>query len=142
MPRLSSTRSHALGANWQAVNEDRDRLDNVQEYGMVVIEAEVTADATGGIVAFEAPFDMRITDVIVRATATQADGTLTPRKGSDAMCTAIDCAADGELERMAEGATNVDRLVLDAGDEVTLIAAGGADPEHNRGMVTFLGKRL
>jgi hypothetical protein len=98
---------------------------------------DVAADATGAPTAFTAPFAMRITDIHVIATATSGSGTILPMKGSDAICTAIACATDGAVARMAAGVDDT-KLTLAAGDVVKVDANGSTD----RGIVVFTGYRL
>ena len=113
-------------------------LKETQAYAPVVITYEVAADSTGAPTAFTAPFAMQILDIIVQCKATVGGGTITPQKGSDAMCTAIACATDGAVTRMSAGVTTPARLVLASGDLVKVDAANAGD----RGLVTFIGKRL
>ena len=104
----------------------------------VVFEYAITADASDGdLTAFTAPFAMRLTDITVRATATEGDGTVTPKKGTDAMCTAITCAVDKVVTSWSEG-VEAAHILLAAGDEVK-VETNGAD---DRGVVTFTGVRL
>ena len=106
----------------------------------VVFEYAVTATAAAGLTAFVAPFPMRISFVSVRATATHGNGTLQPRKATDAMCTAITCAVDKVVTNWSEGVESA-HITLAAGDTVTVIATG--DTEANvRGVITFFGVRL
>ena len=90
-----------------------------------------------------APFPLRIVDIIVKANATNASGTLVPQKGSDAMCTGITCAADGAVSRLAAGAVvaNDARLTLATGDQVKILSSGGT-AANTRGHVTFIGVRV
>ena len=109
----------------------------------LVYSYTVAADATGAPTAFTAPFAMRIDDIIVQATATSGSGTITPINagtagtGTDAMCTAITCAADGAVTHMSAGADDT-KLLLAVGEIVKVDAAGATD----RGIVTFIGHRV
>ena len=120
------------------------RVENVKElnqYSPIVAKYAVTADTTTAAVAFIAPCAMQLLDFSVLAQATNGGGTLTPRKGdTDAICTAIACATDGAVARMAAGAVvaNVARTVLAKGDKVYVIANGAAD----RGILTITGIRI
>jgi hypothetical protein len=109
-------------------------------YGPVVFKFAITVDSTVAKAAFVAPFAMQILDITVLAQATSGGGTVTPRKGVDAMCTAIGMATDGTVTRFAAGAVvaNAARLTLAAGDTVNIITAGAAD----RGIITFTGVRV
>lgn len=107
------------------------------QYAPVVFTYKITADATGNPTAFTAPFAMEIDDIHVIATATSGGGTVTPKKGTDAICTAIACATDGVVARMAAGVDGT-KLVLAAGDTVGVDTNGAND----RGIVVFLGHRV
>ena len=104
---------------------------------------DVDADRSSIVTAFTAPYAMRIVDIIVEGRAASTNGVLTPSKGADAMCTAIDCAVDGEIKRMAEGAAEATkaRRILAAGDLVR-VTAGGDDASITRGLITFVGVRI
>jgi hypothetical protein len=116
------------------------QLEELDQYSPIVIKYAVTADATTALTAFIAPVAMQILDISVLAQATSGSGTLTPQKGADAMCTAITCATDGSVGRMAAGAVvaNAARLTLAKGDTVKVAANGAAD----RGIITFIGIRV
>lgn len=118
-------------------------LNDLEAYSPIVINYAVTADATTAQTAFVAPYAMRIIDIMVKANATNASGTLVPRKGADAMCTGITCAADGAISRMVAGAVvaNDARLVLAKGDTVVVISVGGTTAA-TRGYVSFIGTKI
>lgn len=109
----------------------------------VVFSYEVSADATGAPTAFVAPVNLYVVDVIVEARATSGGATLailnagTAGSGTDAMCTAIACAADGAVTRMSAGADDT-KLLLPKGTYVK-VDASAADV---RGRVTFIGIRV
>ena len=115
------------------------QLNELQTSPAVFTRA-ITADTTTASVAFIAPFAMQIVDITVIAQATSGGGTVTPRKGADAMCTAIAMATDGAVTRLGAGAVvaNAARLILAKGDTVNVITAGATD----RGIVTFTAVRL
>ncbi|MBA4274016.1 MAG: hypothetical protein C0436_00020 [Alphaproteobacteria bacterium] len=119
------------------------KLDELDVYSPVIINYNADSDHTSAKQAFVAPFAMRIVDIIVKANATNASGTLVPRKGADAMCTGIACATDGTVSRLAAGATvaNDARLSLVAGDIVNIISSGGT-AANTRGFVTFIAVRV
>ena len=119
------------------------QINELNQYSPVVFTFAVTADASTALNAFVAPFPMRILDVIVKANATNASGTLVPQKGSDAMCTGITCAADGAVSRLVAGAVvaNDARLTLATGDQVKVQSVGGTTA-NTRGFVTFIGIRV
>lgn len=119
------------------------QINEFNQYSPVVISYDVAADASTAVSAFVAPFAMRILDVIVKATATNSSGALVPQKGADAMCTAIACATDGTVSRLAAGAVvaNDARLTLAKGDTVKILSSGGT-AANTRGYVTFIGVRV
>lgn len=116
------------------------QINDLNQYGGVTIKYDIVADATGTLAAFVAPFPMQILDIHVIAQATSGGGTVTPKKGTDAMCTAIACATDGAIARLAAGAVVANKafLILAAGDTVNVTTAGAAD----RGIVVFQGVRV
>lgn len=119
------------------------KVKDIQDYAPVAITFAITADATGEPVAFTAPFAMEIVDVIVQARAAATGQTVTPinagpaGSATDAMCTAIACAADGVVAHMAAGAAAT-KLRLAAGDIVKVNASANTV----RGLVTFLAVRV
>ena len=106
----------------------------------VVFEYAVAADASTAVTAFTAPFAMRIAFISVRCTVNNADGTLVPRKGSDGMCTGIDCAVDKAIVNWSAGVETA-HIALAAGDTVTVRSVGGT-AANTRGVITFTGVRL
>lgn len=120
------------------------KMKDLQDYAPVAINYAVTADAkTGALTAFVAPFAMDIVDIIVQARAAEENATLTlinagqAGSATDAMCTAIACAADGTVTHMSAGA-DATKLRLAAGDIVKV----GASKDTVRGLVTFIGVRV
>ena len=109
-------------------------------YQPIIIEKAITSTAASAVLAFTAPYAMRIVDVIVRATATKTNGALQPLKATDGMCTTIACATSGNVVHMSAGA-NATHLTLAAGDTVNLIATGDAAAEVT-GVVTFIAVRV
>jgi len=107
------------------------------------LDRSAAAFSAAPVAVFTAPFAMRIDDIIVNAQATEGSGVVTPTKGTDAICTAIACAADGAVTHMSAGAVvaNKARLVLAAGDIVNVQASGGT-ATNIRGIVTVLGHRI
>lgn len=93
---------------------------------------------------FTAPFAMRIIDVIVTGQATETNGAVTVYKGTDAIGTAIACAADGTVSHLAAGVAvaNKARMVLAAGDVVNAKVTAGTDATLVRGIVTVVCQRL
>ena len=124
------------------IGDTQDDVAVLTARGAVVFEKTIDASAAmTPRLAFTAPFAMRITDVIVRATANDTDGTLVPKKGTNAMCAGIPCAAAGTVSHMAADA-NGTYLTLDTGDEVNLQTGAGTAQGSIRGVVTFEGIRL
>jgi|GEM_PF-3083660 len=119
------------------------RLRTLELYSPFIYTYEIAADATGAPTAFTAPYDLRITDIIAESQASESGATVTPidagsaGSGTDAMCTAIACAADGAVTHMSAGADNT-HLLLSEGDVVKV------DASHStvRGFVTFIGYRV
>lgn len=109
----------------------------------VVFSYEVAADATGAPIAFVAPCDLYVIDVIVEARATSSAATLAiinaglAGSGTDAMCTAIACAADGAVTHMSAGADDT-KLLLPKGT-VVKVDASASDV---RARVSFVGTRV
>jgi len=109
----------------------------------VVFSYEVAADATGAPVAFVAPCDLYLIDIIVEARATSGGATLSPinagtaGSGTDAMCTAIACAADGAVTHMSAGADDT-KLLLPKGTVVKVDASAN----DVRARVSFIGIRV
>ena len=115
------------------------QLDELQ-YSPAIFKYDISADTSTAKAAFVAPFAMQIVDITVNCQATVSNGTVTPRKATDAMCTAIACATDGVVSRLAAGTVvaNAARLILAKGDTVNVITANAGD----RCIVTFLAVRL
>ena len=107
-----------------------------------IISYTIGADATGAPVAFRAPCDLYIVDIIVEARATSGAATVSPinagaaGSGTDIMCTAIACAADGAVTHMSAGADDT-KLILAKGDYVKVDASAS----DVRGRVTFIAER-
>ena len=142
-------------------SNEAKRLDNSNpEFERVSAFQKINERQTGAVVAFTldksgaafnaaaapvftAPYAMRIIDVIVTGCAAQNDGAVTVYKGTDAICTAIACAADGAVTHMSAGAdvANKARMVLAAGDVINAQAVGGT-AENIRGIVTVVCQSL
>lgn len=107
------------------------------------LDRSTAAFSAAPALIFTAPYAMRIDDVIVNAQATEGSGVATVYKGTDAICTAIACAADGAVTHMSAGAVvaNKARLVLAAGNTVNVQASGGT-ATNIRGIITVLGHRV
>lgn len=107
------------------------------------LDRSAAAFSAAAALVFTAPYAMRIDDVIVNAQATEGSGTVKVLKDTDEICTAIACAADGAVTHMSAGAVvaNKARLVLAAGDTVSVQAAGGT-ATNIRAIVTVLAHRV
>lgn len=107
------------------------------------LDKSAAAFSAAAAEVFTAPYAMRITDAIALAQADSASGTVKVMKGTDEICTALTCAADGVPSHMVAGAVvaNKARLVLAAGDKINVQAAGGT-ATNIRAIVTVIGQRL
>lgn len=129
---------------FNGVGKTRVQVANEEiAYGPVVFTYTVAADATTAVTAFTAPFAFRVLDIIVKANATNASGTLVPQKGATALCTGITCAADGAVSRLAAGAVTANdaNLTFAAGDLFKIASVGGTTA-NTRGHVTVIGVRV
>ena len=109
----------------------------------VIVSYEISSDATGSPVAFVSPCDMYIVDIIVEGRATSGAATVNvinagiAGSATDAVCTAIACAADGAVTHMSSGADDT-KLIVTKGT-IVKVDASAADV---RGRVTFIGVRV
>lgn len=109
----------------------------------VIISYAMAGDSTASPIAFRAPCDMYVVDVIVEARATSSVATVSiinagaAGSGTDAMCTAIACAADGAVTHMSAGADDT-KLLLAKGTYVKVDASAS----DVRGRITFLAERV
>jgi hypothetical protein len=92
---------------------------------------------------FTAPYAMRITDVTVTACAASTNGVATILKATNAIGTAITCAVDGVVARLAAGVVVANKayLVLAAGD-IVYATAGGDTAASTRAIITVFGHRI
>jgi hypothetical protein len=93
---------------------------------------------------FIAPYAMRIIDGIVTGCADEENGAVTIYKGTDAIGTAIACAADGAVSHLAAGVVvaNKAHMVLAAGDTVNARVTAGTTATDVRGIVTVVCQRI
>lgn len=93
---------------------------------------------------FTAPYAMRIIDVIVTACATEENGAVTVFKGTDALGTAIACAADGAVTHLSAGVVVANKafMVLAAGDIISAQATAGTAVADVRAIVTVVCQAL
>jgi hypothetical protein len=108
------------------------------------LDKSAAAFNAAAVPVFTAPFAMRIIDVIVTGQAAQTNGAVTVYKGTDAIGTAIACAADGTVSHLAAGVAVVNkaRMVLAAGDVVNAKVTAGTEADKVRGIVTVVCQRL
>lgn len=85
---------------------------------------DITSDASGGL-SYRVPRAGVVTDVEVVCTAANGGGTVTVRKGTDAISDAIACAV---LDTVARAATlDQDFTTFAAGDTISVITNGAGD---------------
>ena len=120
---------------FQKINERQ--TGGVVAFTLDKSEAEFSSKA---VAVFTAPYAMRIIDVIATGWADVVGGTAKIMKGTDEICTAIACAADGAVTHMSAGA-NKARMVLAAGDVINAQAAGGT-AANIRGIITVVCQSL
>jgi len=122
------------------------KINERQTGGVVAFTLDKSAGAfnTEEVAVFTAPCAMRIVDVIVTACATENDGAVTVYKGTDAIGTAIACAADGVVTHISAGVAvaNKARMVLAAGDVVNAKVTAGTDATKVLGIVTVVCQSL
>lgn len=108
------------------------------------LDKSAAAFNAAAVPVFTAPFAMRIIDVIVTGQATETNGAVTVYKGTDAIGTAIACAADGTVSHLAAGVAEANKalMVLAAGDVVNAQVTAGTDATLVRGIVTVVCQRL
>lgn len=114
--------------------------------GVVAYTLDKSAGAfnAAAVPVFTAPFAMRIIDVIVTGQVTETNGAVTVYKGTDAIGTAIACAADGAVSHLAAGVAVANKalMVLAAGDVVNAQVTAGTDATLVRGIVTVVCQAL
>ena len=111
---------------------------NVVAYTLDKSAAPFSAAA---VEVFTAPYAMRIIDAIALAQADSTNGTVKVMKGTDEICTALVCAANGVPSHMVAGVANKARLVLAAGDKINVQADGGT-ATNIRAITTIICQRL
>jgi len=110
---------------------------NVVAYTLDKSAAPFSAAA---VEVFTAPYAMRIIDAIALAQADSANGTVKIMKGTDEICTALVCAANGVPSHIVAG-VNKAHMVLAAGDKINVQAAGGTATDI-RAITTIICQRL
>ena len=121
------------------------KINERQTGGVVAFTLDKSAAAFNAAAAavFTAPYAMRIIDVIVTGCAAVEGGTAKIMKGTNEICTAIACAADGAVTHISAGVAvaNKAHMVLAAGDVINAQAAGGS-AENIRGIITVVCQSL
>lgn len=112
-----------------------DRIRDLEENALVELSYEVAADLTGGLDAIRCPFDLEVLDVIAQARATSGSGTVTARKVTDDISSAVVMAADKAIERTVS--IDIAYSLFTEGQYINLVTAGAAD----RGLVTVVARR-
>jgi len=115
-------------------NSIGDAVSSLSTGSLCCVKVSITADATGEL-AVTIPFDFELVDVIVQARATSGSGTVTVKKGVNAITNAIVMDTDTTITRA--GTINDAYSSLVVGDTVTVDTANAAD----RGLVTLVGIR-
>jgi len=105
-------------------------------YPLLALTYFVQADATGGVTILTAQFPLEVVDAFVVCTTANGSGTLTLRKATTAISSAITCAVQSVLARTASIA--VAQYQLAVGDTLTVVANGAAD----RGKITVLFRKI
>jgi len=113
-----------------------DRIRDLEEHALVELAYEVASDLTGGLDAIRCPFDLEVLDVFAQARATSAGGTVTARKETDAISSAVVMAADMAIARTVS--IDDDYSSFTEGQYINLVTNGAAD----RGLVTVIARRV
>lgn len=114
-----------------------DYVTDLSAFPLIALTYSVSADATGGLtVVASMPFAAEVVDVIAQCTSANSSGTLTLRKATTAISSAIVCAVEGVLSRTTTIA--VASYQLAKGDSLTVVSNGAGD----RGKMTVILKRI
>ncbi|HOT63512.1 MAG TPA: hypothetical protein PLU93_11690 [Treponemataceae bacterium] len=138
-------------------NTEAKRLDNSNpEFERVSafedISAEVNAapaifsytiktNATSGLTALTAPFALVVRDIQFLTTVGETNNTIQVLNGSTQVCTALVATTAKAITRMVAG-VEIDKLTLDAGDTLSVKAAGGSNGDDQRGVITFYCEKV
>lgn len=125
--------NNAMPANQNAMLGDK--VSDLTYKSPAIIEAAITADATGGL-AITVPYDLKIVDVIVQCTAANALGTVTVRNVATAITDAIVCAVNKVIGRA--GTIDAAQATLLKGGNLNVVTNGAAD----RGVVSLVCMRI
>lgn len=112
------------------------RVRETELYSPVVIQCSITGAANSTAASFTtAPCNFTIIDVIVRATATSENGTVTVRTGTTSISNAIAMATNHAITRA--GSLDDAQVAVTKGTVLNAITAASGD----RGVVTIIGIR-
>lgn len=112
-----------------------ERAKQHDDYDMVVLKLTVGADATGALSFTMPSFNIEIVDIVAQCTASNASGTLTLRRVTTAISSAIVCAVGDVISRSTDVVQAAKNIV--ASEVLNVIANGAAD----RGIVYITGFR-
>jgi len=121
-------------------NSGRLTANQQLNYTPCIFNYAMAADSTASPIAFVAPENMEIVDIIVQARATSNAAVVsiinagTAGSETDAICTDIACAADGAVTRVSAGMDDTKSIIPKG--TVIKVDASAADV---RGLVTFIG---
>lgn len=121
----------------QPFQEIKGQLD----HGALIFSFKVDADATGGLTALTAPFPMVVSDAFWVTTVGETSNTIQILKGENQVCTALEATTAKAVSRMAAG-VELDKLILNTGDTLSVKAAGGSNGNKQTGVITFIGFRV
>jgi hypothetical protein len=116
------------------VGAEAKAMQDKAAYDPIFIKVEITADATAGQ-SVTIPYAFELMEVIVQARDTVENGTVTVRKGTDAITNAIIMAADTVITR-AGTITDAQSTILTT-DDINVITANAGDV----GLVILSGYR-
>ncbi len=120
----------------QRIKDNEDGRVLVETDGLIAVELDVTADASGAIDFIMPGFDFELLDVTVLATAISVAGTLILRRGTTDMTDAIACSLTNALGRAAE--IVIAEKSISAGETLNIISNGAGD----RGRMNLIGRRI
>mgnify|MGYP000881656404 CR=1 FL=1 len=128
-------------------NPEFERVQPFQEikcqldHGALIFSFEVDADATGGLTALTAPFPMVVSDAFWVTTVGETSNTIQILNGETQVCTALEATTAKAVSRMAAG-VELDKLILNTGDTLSVKAVGGSNGDKQTGVITFIGFRV
>lgn len=101
----------------------------------------IEADATSGLTALTAPFALVVRDIQFLTTVGETSNTIQVLNGSTQVCTALVATTAKAITRMVAG-VEIAQLTLDAGDTLSVKAAGGSNGDDQRGVITFYCEKV